>query len=438
MKQTFKLFVAFAVSLLTLGSLQAQTAAPGWKLRVHATNVSTVSGGEALAADLQTGNLFVKSLLDPVGNNVQLARVTPSGAVTILATFGALRNSDGSGIALDPLTGGVIVADEAIPSRIALINLSTLSVSTLFAVPWVMNPLSNGTGQQQFAPDPLHPNILYFWDSTKSTLFQLDRNTNTLRQVLAIDQTTGDGLHLSTFVNDIVFDEATGTLLLSDGLSHSVLEVDPSTSPAGVKTLFPSSGAIALDGSTNTVFIATGFSIFAGPRAGGSLSLVASGFPFLTDIVVGNATAGRGHSLFAVDKRLNTVYEISRAAVPFAAFNAKVEIEGDQFEVKGSFTLGAGSNGINPPAEDVTLQIGTFSITIPAGSFRQDKKGRFTFEGTINGVALEFVIQPLGGNSFQFEAEGRGANFTGTMNPVTVTLTIGDDSGSTTVIAEFD
>jgi hypothetical protein len=301
-----------------------------------------------------------------------------------------------------------------------------------------MNPVSNGTGQQQYAPDPRHPNILYFWDSTKSKLFQLDRSTNSLRELLALDQTFGDGLHLFTAGNDIVFDEGTGTLLLADGLSHSVLEVDPSTSPAGVRTLFSSSGAIALDGSTNTVFIATGFSIFAAPRTGGSLSLVASGFTFLADVVVGNSTAGLGHSLFAVDKRRNTVYEISRAAVPFAAFNAKVEIERDEFEVKGSFTLGAGSNGINPPAEDVTLQIGTFSITIPAGSFKEDKKGRFKFEGTIHGVTLEFAIRPLGGNSFQFEADGEGANLTGTMNPVTVVLTIGDDSGSTTTIAEFD
>ena len=124
--------------------------------------------------------------------------------------------------------------------------------------------------------------------------------------------------------------------------------------------------------------------------------------------------------------------------MPFAAFNAELEIERDEFEVKGSFTLGAGSNGIHPPAEDVTLKIGTFSITIPAGSFREDKKGRFKFEGTINGVALEFAIRPLGGNSFEFQAQGEGADFTGTMNPVTVNLTIGDDSGSTTVNAEFD
>ena len=33
--------------------------------------------------------------------------------------------------------------------------------------------------------------------------------------------------------------------------------------------------------------------------------------------------------------------------------------------------------------------------------------------------------------------EGKGADSTGTVNPVTVGLTIGDDSGSTTVTAEI-
>jgi hypothetical protein len=35
------------------------------------------------------------------------------------------------------------------------------------------------------------------------------------------------------------------------------------------------------------------------------------------------------------------------------------------------------------------------------------------------------------------EAEGKGADFTGTVNPVAVQLTIGDDAGFTTVNAEL-
>ena len=86
----------------------------------------------------------------------------------------------------------------------------------------------------------------------------------------------------------------------------------------------------------------------------------------------------------------------------------------------------------------MTLQVGTFSATIPAGFFHQDKKGRFKFEGIINGVALEAVIAPLGGGTFAFKAEGRGADLTGTVNPVTIGLTIGDDDGATSVTAKFE
>jgi hypothetical protein len=55
--------------------------------------------------------------------------------------------------------------------------------------------------------------------------------------------------------------------------------------------------------------------------------------------------------------------------VPFASSFAKLEITAGPppgFDLKESFTLGANSNGINPVTENVTLQIGTFSVTIPA------------------------------------------------------------------------
>lgn len=129
--------------------------------------------------------------------------------------------------------------------------------------------------------------------------------------------------------------------------------------------------------------------------------------------------------------------------VPFAAFAAKVNItldplaNDDAFQVKATFTLGTGNNSIAPPTEDVHLQVGTFFSTIPAGSFKLDKKGRFKFDGVIDGVALEAKIQPLGGVNYEFKAQGQFAHLTGTVNPVTVGLTIGNDGGSTSVTADI-
>jgi len=48
------------------------------------------------------------------------------------------------------------------------------------------------------------------------------------------------------------------------------------------------------------------------------------------------------------------------------------------------------------------------------------------------------VILNAGYDRFSFTAQGEGANLTGTVNPVTVELTIGDDYGSTIVKADID
>jgi len=124
--------------------------------------------------------------------------------------------------------------------------------------------------------------------------------------------------------------------------------------------------------------------------------------------------------------------------VPFTASFAKLEIKArptPRFDLKEDFTVARNTNEINPVTEEVTLQIGTFSVTIPTGSFKLNPNGRFSFEGTINGVSLDAQIVPLGNNIFTSKIKGAGVDLTGLSNPVTVVLTIGVDSGTTTVIA---
>lgn len=109
---------------------------------------------------------------------------------------------------------------------------------------------------------------------------------------------------------------------------------------------------------------------------------------------------------------------------------AKADIDHGDFEVNATFSLGAASNGIDPLAEDVTLVIGGVAVTIPAGSFRSDKKGRFKFEGTAGGAGIQVQIRPLGGPAFVFKAEGERASLNDAPNPLTVDLQIGNDKGS--------
>jgi hypothetical protein len=124
---------------------------------------------------------------------------------------------------------------------------------------------------------------------------------------------------------------------------------------------------------------------------------------------------------------------------PFASFTGKLDVtvSTGSFGLTSNFTLGAGTGGINPVTQPVTLQIGPYSVTIPAGSFEKNKKGAFVYSGIIGGVALELRINPVGGNSFTLQAEGSGANLGGISNPVTVMLTIGNDAGSTQITAEI-
>jgi YVTN family beta-propeller protein len=130
--------------------------------------------------------------------------------------------------------------------------------------------------------------------------------------------------------------------------------------------------------------------------------------------------------------------------IPFLAFNAILQIQFgsqpnlDAFGLGSGFILSSTAPSINPLTAPVTLQIGTFSITIPAGSFTKQVNGSFTFTGVIGGVDLGARITPTGTLRYAFAAQAMGANLTGTTNPVYVTLTIGGASGATSVTASIN
>jgi len=134
-----------------------------------------------------------------------------------------------------------------------------------------------------------------------------------------------------------------------------------------------------------------------------------------------------------------------RQITPFANLTAKLDIAAtppSAFAVNATFTLGAGSDGLNPAGEDVALVIGTFSAAIPAGSFifhpaKRNSLANFTFLGEIDNALLDVKITDLGNGRFQLQAKGQDADLAGVTNPVTVGLTIGNDEGSTTVKAKF-
>jgi hypothetical protein len=137
------------------------------------------------------------------------------------------------------------------------------------------------------------------------------------------------------------------------------------------------------------------------------------------------------------------VVEIDITPRPFfAAFAARAALRlgpsaaDDAFDIRATFTLGDDSDGVDPSAEEVRLQVGSYSATIPAGSFRSGANGAVEFEGVIDRVELKVVFLPARrqeGRTFKLKAHGEGAHLDGTVLPFRLALHIGDDQGDTTL-----
>jgi hypothetical protein len=121
----------------------------------------------------------------------------------------------------------------------------------------------------------------------------------------------------------------------------------------------------------------------------------------------------------------------------FSAISAKVwfysaqKPNHDYLLLLSEFTLGQNSGGINPPVEPVTIKVGAFATTIQPGSFEGDGLGPYHFQGVIEGVDLEVLIKPTGDKRFALDARAYGINLSETEIPVTVRLSVGNNSGTT-------
>ncbi len=120
--------------------------------------------------------------------------------------------------------------------------------------------------------------------------------------------------------------------------------------------------------------------------------------------------------------------------IGFAGFETTVTLQSDGFEEYGWFTLGAESKGVDPLTQEVRLSVGTFAVTIPAGSFKplsgQTSAAAFTFEGTIAGTWMDVTLSQIEDKSFELKVEGRGEPAMEIVRPEFVTLMIGSNVGS--------
>jgi hypothetical protein len=117
-----------------------------------------------------------------------------------------------------------------------------------------------------------------------------------------------------------------------------------------------------------------------------------------------------------------------------ASLAGKLDLSSTRLALNAKLTLGSGS-AISLP-EQVVLDVGAYSATIPASSLKKNKQG-YAFTRTVSGVALSGLISKVSPTVYQVQILGTGPNNAGSTNPITVGVRIGDDAGVAVVKAKI-
>jgi 6-phosphogluconolactonase (cycloisomerase 2 family) len=428
-------------------------------------------------------------------------------AYSVDGTTGALTAVSGSpfaagnaprSIAIDPSGRFVYVADDSSHNNISAytIDATTGALSSVPGSPFetAPTPTTPGWNASSVAIDPSGKFLYVPSDAGYVLTFKIDSNTGALTVVsrsfcgagpqpssVAVDPSgkfvyvTGD-----RDIRAYTVDGTTGALTaVSDSpfATGFTYELSVAIDPLGKFVYVTNTGsgnisAYTVDSTTGALTPVTG-SPFASLRLPFSMAIDPSGkFAYVADngsqdsFITAYTIDGTNGTLapilgspFAVGTKPISFAITSTSTVHCETFQPKAQIDEDRktsFRVGGFCRLGATSDGIDPLSETVELQVGTFSATIPAGSFKQRGKHEFEFRGQMNDADLRIIIEradrddrwdrkdhdkrkgPDEGKEYLFTAEGKGHILAGVANPVTVGLTIGDDEGSTTVKADID
>lgn len=103
----------------------------------------------------------------------------------------------------------------------------------------------------------------------------------------------------------------------------------------------------------------------------------------------------------------------------------------DSLLLRGLIALNDESDGIELLEETVTFDVGSVAIRIPAGSFVVHGS-IYEWSGIIDGMAIIAVFEDHGADEWTYALGLNHSDLNGTPNPVTCSLTIGNDWGETT------
>lgn len=207
------------------------------------------------------------------------------------------------------------------------------------------------------------------------------------------------------------------------------LTVPGTSAGAGSGAFYPGGLSVSEDG----LFLYAADTAVTGGFGGISTFTLSGSPPVSFASLTSTGIASQSHSVAAYPPRA------CGSAPPAGGLTADLQVFASPppgFDLHATLSLDAGLV-VNPQAQPVGLQIGDFSIIIPAGSFKTFQNGvnggTYLFQGVINNATIKIQIVSSGPNQFEISAYGKHVDLSGWSDPVTVTVGIGDNSASASV-----
>lgn len=264
-------------------------------------------------------------------------------------------------------------------------------------------------------------------DARISAVQQVFRNNLIAANQIGLELVFNPGGNEPTWTNNLVHGNATDYLGIAPQTgANGNLSADPLLKNAAAGDVHLLAGSPAIDAGVSTP----------------------AGFPEQdfegdTRIVDGN-----GDLAAQVDIGADEFKPVSApATVPFANLRAWLHIlrqrgrKADRFTGSGVFELGAGSNGVQPLVEPLTIRLADadgvfFEQTLPAGALLRNGPRAYRFESRAGQGGVDRVVlrQLEGSGRFAIDVSGSRVDLSGASRAgLSVSLSLGDDGGSDTL-----